>query len=150
MGDIYVEVGPMDSSKAPKEYAAKVKKYLDDSVSGAVDKATGFTTKKEGEGYKIRVKVVELKLEDKSASCKLSGELTRYPKPEMVTTSLTSAAKAPGRQAGIAGERLHRRRGGGDDGEGHPCDAETGALTPVLTPWSSPATKKRRAGSRPA
>jgi hypothetical protein len=96
MGDIYVDVGPMDSSKAPKEYAAKVKRYLDDTVTGAVDKAKGFTTKKEGEGYKLRVKVVELKLEGKGATCKLSGELTRYPKPEMVSTSITAGAKAEG------------------------------------------------------
>ncbi len=94
MGDIYVEVGPMDASKAPKEHAAKVKKYLEDSVASAV-KGKGFSTKK-GEGYQVRIKVVELTLDPKGASCKLSGELTRYPKQEMVSTSITAGAKASG------------------------------------------------------
>jgi hypothetical protein len=44
----------------------------------------------------IRLKVAELKVDGKSVSCKLTGELVRYPKPEMVSTSLTGGAKADG------------------------------------------------------
>ena len=60
--DIYVDIGPMDASKAPKEYAAKVKGYMESSVEKAVAKAKGFTTSKKGEGFTIRLKVAELKV----------------------------------------------------------------------------------------
>ena len=94
--DIYVDIGPMDSSKAPKEYAAKVKGYMQDTAEKMVSKAKGFTTSKKGEGFTVRLKVAELKVEGKSVSCKLTGELIRFPKPEMVSTGLTGNAKADG------------------------------------------------------
>ena len=96
MPDIYVDVGPMDSSKAPKEYAAKVKGYMTDAVGKTVDKAKGFTTKQKGDGFTVRLKVTELTIDAKGVSCKVSGELIRYPKPEMVSTGLTGNAKASG------------------------------------------------------
>ena len=96
MPDIYVDIGPMDSSKAPKEYAAKVKGYMQEAAEKAVKKAKGFTTSGKGEGFTIRLKVAELKVDAKSVSCKLSGELIRYPKAEMVSTGLTGNAKADG------------------------------------------------------
>ena len=96
MPDIYVDIGPMDSSKAPKEYAAKVKGYMQEAAEKAVKKAKGFTTSGKGEGFTIRLKVAELTVDAKSVSCKLSGELIRYPKAEMVSTGLTGNAKADG------------------------------------------------------
>ena len=96
MGDIYVDIGPMDSSKAPKEHADKAKATMQKGVEKAVKSASGFTADKKGEGYTICPKVGELKVDPKGATCKLSGEIVRYPKPEMVTTSLTGGAKAEG------------------------------------------------------
>lgn len=96
MGDIYVDIGPMDSSKAPKPYADKAKTAMQKAVEKAVKGASGFTTDKKGNGYNIRLKVAELKIDPKGVSCKLTGELVRYPKPEMVSTSLTGGAKADG------------------------------------------------------
>ena len=94
--DIYVDIGPMDASKAPKEYAAKVKTYMESTAEKTVGKAKGFTTSKKGEGFTIRLKVAELKVDGKAVSCKLSGELIRYPKSEMVSTGLAGGAKADG------------------------------------------------------
>jgi hypothetical protein len=96
MGDIYVDIGPMDSGKAPKQYADKAKTVMQEAVKKAVKGASGFTTDKRGDGYTIRLKIAELKVDPKGVSCKLTGELLRYPKPEMVTTSLTGGAKADG------------------------------------------------------
>jgi hypothetical protein len=96
MADIYVDIGPMDSSKAPKEYAAKAKDAMCEAVETAVKKASGFTSSKKGEGYTIRLKVAELAVDGKEVSCKLSGELLRFPKPEMVSTSLSGSGKAAG------------------------------------------------------
>jgi len=96
MGDIYVDIGSMDSSKAPKEYAEKAKTAMQRAVEKAVKSASGFTTDKKGNGYTIRLKVAELKVEPKGVTCKLTGELVRYPKPEMVSTSLTGGAQADG------------------------------------------------------
>jgi hypothetical protein len=86
----------MDASKAPKEYADKAKAAMKEAVQKQVKAASGFTTDKKGEGYTIRLKIAELKVDPKEVSCKLSGELIRYPKPEMVSTSLTGGAKANG------------------------------------------------------
>ncbi len=96
MGDIYVEIGPMDSSKAPKEHAEKAKAAMQKAVANAVKNASGFTTSKKGSGYNIRLKIAELKVEPKGVACKLTGELLRYPKAEMVSTSLTGNAKVDG------------------------------------------------------
>ena len=96
MGDIYVDIGPMDISKAPKPYADKAKTAMQKTAEKAVKGASGFTTDKKGEGYTIRLKVAELKVEPKGVSCKLTGELVRYPKAEMVSTSLTGSASANG------------------------------------------------------
>lgn len=96
MGDIYVEIGPMDSSKAPKQYADQARTAMQKAVETAVKSASGLTTDKKGEGYTIRLKIAEMKVDTAAVSCKLSGELVRYPKPEMVTTSLTGSAKADG------------------------------------------------------
>lgn len=96
MGDIYVDIGPMDNSKAPKEHAERAKAAMRKSVQDAVKSASGFTLDKKGNGYTIRLKIAELKIDPKGVSCKLTGELLRYPKPEMVSTSLTGAAQANG------------------------------------------------------
>lgn len=96
MGDIYIDVGPMDSSRAPKEYAEKAKVAMRKGVEQAIRAASGFTTDKKGDGYTIRLKIAELKVDPKGVNCRLAGELLRYPKPEMVTTKLTGGAKADG------------------------------------------------------
>jgi hypothetical protein len=96
MADIYVDIGPMDASKAPKEFADKAKAAMKEAVEGVVKKASGFTSSKKGEGYTVRLKVAELTVDGKEVSCKLSGELLRFPKPEMVSTSLSGSGKAAG------------------------------------------------------
>ncbi len=96
MADIYVDIGPMDASKAPKEFVDKAKTAMKEAVESAVKKASGFTAAKKGEGYTIRLKVAELTVDGKDVSCKLTGELLRFPKPEMVTTSLTGGGRAAG------------------------------------------------------
>jgi hypothetical protein len=96
MGDIYIDIGPMDSSKAPKQYAEKAKAAMENAVERAVKGASGFTADRKGNGYTVRLKVAELKVEPKGVSCKLTGEILRNPKSEMFTTSLTGSAKADG------------------------------------------------------
>ena len=96
MGDIYVEIGPMDASKAPKQYAEKAKAAMKKATEAAVKAASGFSSDKKGNGYTLRFKVAEMKVEPKGVSVKLSGEIVRYPKPEMVTTSLTGGANGNG------------------------------------------------------
>lgn len=95
MPAIYVEVGKMDTSKAPKDYAAKAETAMKGAVTSAV-KADKALTDKKGEGYTVRLSVAELKVDGDTVSCKLSGELVRSPKPEMVTTSITGSASAQG------------------------------------------------------
>jgi hypothetical protein len=93
MGDIYVEVGKIDASKAPKEYVKVAEASMSDAVKGVIKSAKGLTDKK-GEGYTVRIKVTELKVEGNTATCKLAGELVRAPKAEMVSTSITNGATA--------------------------------------------------------
>jgi hypothetical protein len=96
MADIYVDIGPMEVGKAPKQYADKAKAAMQKGVESAFKGASGFTISKKGEGFTVRLKIAELKVEGGSCSCKLTGELLRYPKAEMVSTSLTGSAKADG------------------------------------------------------
>jgi len=96
MADIYVDIGQLDVSKAPKEFADKAKTAMKEAIESAVKKASGFTCTKKGEGYTIRLKISELAVDGKDVSCKVSGELLRFPKPEMVSTSLTGSGKAAG------------------------------------------------------
>lgn len=96
MGNIYVDIGPMDASKAPKEHAAKAKTAMSKAVERAVKGESELTTDKKGEGYTVRLKIAELAIDAKGVSCKVTGELLRYPKPEMVSTSLSGSAKASG------------------------------------------------------
>jgi hypothetical protein len=95
MGLIYVEVGRMDASKAPKEHAAKAAAAMTEAVTAAIRSDKALTDKK-GEGYTIRMKIADMKVEDGSVSCKLSGELVRAPKAEMVSTSISTGAQASG------------------------------------------------------
>ena len=37
--DIFVDIGPMDASKAPKEHAAKVKGYMEATAEKTIKKA---------------------------------------------------------------------------------------------------------------
>jgi hypothetical protein len=92
MPAIYVEVGKMDTSKAPKDYAAKA----ETAMKGAVTSPVKALTDKKGEGYMVRPSIAELKVDGDTVSCKLSGELVSSPKPEMVTTSITGGASAQG------------------------------------------------------
>ncbi|HVY14687.1 MAG TPA: hypothetical protein VHB27_05635 [Rhodopila sp.] len=95
MPAIYVEVGKMNTSKAPKEYAAKAEAAMKDAVTSAVKGDKALTDKK-GEGYTVRLSVADLKVDGGKVSCKLSGELVRAPKPEMVSTSISASANAQG------------------------------------------------------
>lgn len=95
MGSIYVEVGKMDVSKAPKEYAGIAETAMKEAVGTAI-KADSALTDKKGEGYTVRITITELKIDGGSASCKLSGELVRAPKAEMVSTSIKNGASADG------------------------------------------------------
>ena len=95
MGKIYVEVGKMDVSKAPKDYAGPAGTAMKEAVEAAIKGDSALTDKK-GEGYTIRMTLTELKIDGSSASCKLSGELVRAPKAEMVSTSIKNGASASG------------------------------------------------------
>jgi hypothetical protein len=95
MPDIYVEVGKMNVSKAPKDFASKAEAAMKDSVTSAI-KADKALTDKKGEGYTVRLSVSELKVDGSKVSCKLSGELVRAPKAEMVSTSISASANAQG------------------------------------------------------
>jgi hypothetical protein len=99
MADIYVQVGPMDVSKAPKQYADKAKGAMQKATEKAVKAASGFTIDKKGEGYNLLFKIAECKIDPKGVSVRLSGELVRYPKREMVSTSMTGGAKGDGSKA---------------------------------------------------
>jgi hypothetical protein len=100
MPDIYVDIGPMtynsDDKKAPKQFADKAKEAMKKAAERAVKSASGFTTAKKGEGYTIRFKVTDVAVSPKGVACKVSGELIRYPKPEMVSTGISGAATASG------------------------------------------------------
>lgn len=95
MPDIYVEVGTMDTKKVPKEYAVKAAAAMKDAVTSAI-KADKALTDKKGEGYTVSLSVAELKVDGSKVSCKLSGDLVRAPKPEMVSTSIKAGANAQG------------------------------------------------------
>lgn len=99
MGCIYVDIGPMDAGKAPKEHADKAKAAMRKAVEKAVRGDKELTADRKGEGYTVRLKVAELAVDPKGVSCKVTGELLRYPKAEMVSTSLTGSAKASGGKA---------------------------------------------------
>jgi hypothetical protein len=94
-GSIYVEIGKIDVSKAPKDYADTASKAMEAAASKAISGDRDLTGKK-GEGYTMRMKIAELQVDAGSATCQLSGELVRYPKAEMVSTSISSSAKADG------------------------------------------------------
>ena len=96
MGSIYVDIGPMDARKAPKEHADTAKSVLRKAVEQAVKGESELTTSKKGEGYTVRLKIAELTVDPKAVSCKITGELLRYPKPEVLSTSLTGSAKMSG------------------------------------------------------
>jgi hypothetical protein len=92
---IYVEIGKINVSKVPKGYADKAEAAMKDAVTSAV-KADKALTDKKGEGYTVRMSVADLKVDGSKVSCKLSGDLVRAPKPEMVSTSITTNAGAQG------------------------------------------------------
>jgi hypothetical protein len=99
MPDIYVDIGPMtynsDAKKADKKYAEKAKNAIKAAAAAALGGAPGFTTKK-GPGFTLRLKVDEVTVGPKGVTCKVKGELLRYPKPLMVSTSLNGSATVPG------------------------------------------------------
>jgi hypothetical protein len=104
MGDIYVEIGKIDASKAPKEYVKTAQASMTEAVKGVIKSEKGLTDKK-GEGYSVRIKVTELTVEGNTATCKLAGELVRAPKAEMVSTSITNGASAKDRKPELAVEQ---------------------------------------------
>jgi hypothetical protein len=100
MPDIYVDIGPMtynsDAKKADKKCAEKAKTAMRTTVEKVVKKTSGFTTQKKGPGFSLRLKVNEVAVSPKGVTCKMTGELLRYPKQETVSTSLTGSATAQG------------------------------------------------------
>ncbi len=100
MPDIFVDIGPMsyssNSAKADKKYAEKAKAQLKKTAERTIKAVSGVTTQKAATGYTVRLKVEEVTLGPKTVACKLSGELLKYPKPEMVSTSLTGSGKVQG------------------------------------------------------
>jgi hypothetical protein len=95
VGLIYVEVGKMDVSKAPKEFAATADTAMKDAVKDAIKGDKDLTDKK-GEGFVMTMHIDEMTVEGGGVSCKLSGDLARTPKREMVSTSIKNGAAAQG------------------------------------------------------
>jgi hypothetical protein len=99
MDQIYVEAGKMDVSKAPKNLADTAEAALKDAVKDAIKGDRALTDKK-GEGYVVTMKIEEMTVESGSVSCRLSGDIARAPKREMVTTSMKNGASAQGGKPG--------------------------------------------------
>jgi hypothetical protein len=95
MGQIFVQPGAMVVAKVPKDYQDTASGALKDAVADAVKKDKGLTDKK-GEGYTILLTVSEMTVDAKGVSCKLKGEIERYPKREMLSTSIKNGASANG------------------------------------------------------
>jgi len=106
MPDIYVDVGTMaynkDTTKVAFKYAEKAQKQMRDAAIKAIRSAPGFTTDKVGnpEGYSFNAKLTEITFGtyqgQPSVTCKLNGEVTTYPKPKMLSTSLSGSATVAG------------------------------------------------------
>jgi hypothetical protein len=95
MGLISVQVGKMDVSKVPKEYAKTANTAMENAVKDAIKGDEALTDKK-GEGYTIGLSVTGIKVEAKGVSCTLAGEIVRFPKREMLSTSIRNGAEANG------------------------------------------------------
>jgi hypothetical protein len=95
MGLISVQVGDMDVDKVPKEYSKTASTAMESAVRGAIKSDKDLTDKK-GEGYTISLSVAEIKIEAKGVSCRLAGEIARFPKREMLSTSIKNGASASG------------------------------------------------------
>jgi hypothetical protein len=100
MGQIYVQAGAMTVSKVPKDYQSTAEAALKDAVKDAVTSNKDLTNKK-GEGYTILLTVADMTVDDKGVSCKLKGEIERFPKREMLSTSINNGASANGNKPDI-------------------------------------------------
>jgi hypothetical protein len=106
MPDIYVDVGPMayskDTTKVASKYAVNAQKQMRDVAAKAIRSAPGFTMDKVGnpEGYSFNAKLTEITFGtyqgQPSVTCKVNGEVGTYPKPFMLTTSLSGSATVAG------------------------------------------------------
>jgi len=106
MPDIYVDVGPMaynkDTTKVAFKYAGGAQKQMRDAAIKAIRSAPGFTPDKVGnpEGYSFNAKLTEITFGtykgQPSVTCKVNGEVTTYPTPKMLTTSLPGSATVAG------------------------------------------------------
>jgi hypothetical protein len=106
MSDTYVDVGSMacnkDTKKVAFKYTATAPKQMRDAAIKAIRSSPGFTPDKVGnpEGYAFNAKLTEVAFGtykgQPSVTCKLNGEVTTYPKPVMLTTSLPGNGTVPG------------------------------------------------------
>lgn len=104
MPDVYIDIGPL-SNKAKKEYTEPAKAAMRRGIESAVKKSTGFTTMKTNKttsGYTIRLTVTDIVIETNTVTVKLAGELLQWPKPVMISTSLTGNGQWQGRTSTAA------------------------------------------------
>jgi hypothetical protein len=104
MPDVYIDIGAL-SNKANKEYNDAATAAMRKGIETAVKNSPGFTTKKTDKttsGYTIRLKVTDIVFGTNTVTCKLSGELLKWPKPEMISTSLTGNGKSIGNSSAAA------------------------------------------------
>lgn len=98
MPDIYIDIGPL-SNKAKKEYTDTAKAAMRRGIETAVKHSAGFTTMKTTKttsGYTIQLTVTDIVFGTNTVTVKLSGELLQWPKPVMISTSLTGSGKYTG------------------------------------------------------
>lgn len=103
MEDIFVNIGELsinkDPNKAAKKYADTAKAALRKGMQRAIKNSAGFTTEKTAtttSGFTVNLKVSEIAVGTGSVTCKLTGELLKWPKPEMISTSLSGGGRVDG------------------------------------------------------
>lgn len=97
--DLYVEVGPMSTSKDPNKvatsYATSAKKTMRDAAMKSVRGASGYTPDKVGnpKGFYIDMTLTEIEIGtyqgQPSVTCKATGVVATHPEKRWLTQSLT-------------------------------------------------------------
>ena len=105
MADIFVKLGPMtynsDTNKVALKYAVKAEETMMNAAKAAFKNARGFTLDQASDpksGFQLRVKLTEIVFGtyqgQPSVKAKFTGELLRYPKELVLSTSLVGSGYA--------------------------------------------------------
>ena len=81
---------------------AKAEEKMQKAVKKIIDKADGFTTTKSenAKGYALSLTVAKVEVIGLKTKCSLTAVLSRYPKQEMVSSSITSNGAVDGASEG--------------------------------------------------